>query len=293
MVIKAGLQEFDIIGISYYAFWHGTFEDVKNSMESLAARYHKPVIIAETAHPWRRCEDGFVTEEQEEIAGFCAGIEEQVQVMRLTMNIAASITDGMGQGVYYWEPLVLPIEGQGSWGNNMGMLSLDGKALPGFKEFQFERKDYNPEEIEIIYHIQKEEDAKKEEARNSWKTEKDSFVEMKFLKEESCLYIEAKQNFHFQITQNVPVLETGRYCMGVSYRGTNTTDVDVRFFEKQNTGMEDDRKEKRIYPTDDRWMVYELNDVLLTEGTVTLGIDIVSPPVMGKIKNFFLYKIEE
>ena len=311
-VMAAGLQEFDIIGISYYAFWHGTFEDVKNSMESLAARYHKPVIIAETAHPWRRCEDGFVTEEQEEIAGFCAGIEEQVQVMRLTMNIAASITDGMGQGVYYWEPLVLPIEGQGSWGNNMGMLSLDGKALPGFKEFQFERKDYNPEEIEIIYHIQKEEDAKKEEARNahiaagnmvqnsdfameenSWKMEKDSFVEMKFLKEESCLYIEAKQNFHFQITQNVPVLETGRYCMGVSYRGTNTTDVDVRFFEKQNTGMEDDRKEKRIYPTDDRWMVYELNDVLLTEGTVTLGIDIVSPPVMGKIKNFFLYKIEE
>lgn len=310
-VIAAGLLEFDIIGISYYAFWHGTFVDLKNSMEALAERYKKPVIVVETAHPWRRCENGFVTEDQEEIAGFKAGIEEQVQVMRLTMNIVASVTDQMGQGVYYWEPLSVPMDGQGTWGNNMGVLNLEAKALPGFKEFQFERKDYDPKEVEKIYQLKhkpssldQERDAYIEAGNmvvnpdfymgeKNWHIEKDSCVEMEIRKEENCLYLDARQNFHFRITQQLEIVEAGKYCMGVSYRGTNTTDVDVRFFEEHKQGAEEIRGEKRIYPTDERWMTYELKDIVLEPGMITLGIDIVSPPVTGKIQRFFLYKIDK
>ena len=310
-VIDAGLLDFDIIGISFYAFWHGTFLDLKNSMEALAKRYKKPIIIAETAHPWRRSADGFVTEEQEEIAGFCAGIKEQVQVLRLIMNITASITDNMGQGVYYWEPLVVPMKGQGSWGNNMGVLSLDGKALPGFAEFKFERNKYDPQEVEKIYQIKHKpfsmEDAKRDAyiaesnlvvnadfalGEESWEIHKDSCVSMEINREEGFLLLDSRQNFNFRISQQVSGLENGIYCMGVFYRGTNTTNVDVRFFEEHVQNNEKCRNEKRIYPTDDGWMIYEIRNVSVTEGKVCLGIDIVSPPVTGKIKKFFLYKID-
>ena len=310
-VIAEGLDEFDIIGISYYAFWHGTFVDLKNSMEALTKRYKKPVIVVETAHPWRRCENGFVTEDQEEIAGFKAGVKEQVQVMRLLMNIVASITDHMGQGVYYWEPLVIPMDGQGSWGNNMGVLDLDAKVLPGFKEFMFERKDYVPKEVEKIYELKHKPssmDSEREayiaagnmvvnadfaKGEESWYIEKDPCVDMEIRKEENCLYLDARQNFRFHITQQIEITEAGNYCMGVSYRGTNTTDVDVRFFEEHAKGTEKVRGEKRIYPTDDRWMTYELKDVFLEKGPGIVGIDIVSPPVTGKIQRFFLYKIDK
>jgi len=310
-VITEGLEEFDVIGISYYAFWHGTFVDLKNSMEALAGRYKKPVIVVETAHPWRRCENGFVTEDQEEIAGFKAGIKEQVQVIRLLMNIVASITDHMGQGVYYWEPLVVPMDCQGTWGNNMGVLDLDAKVLPGFKEFMFERKDYVPKEVEKIYELKHKPssmDSEREayitagnmvvnadfaDGEENWYIEKDSCVDMEIRAEEKCLYLDARQNFHFRITQQLEIAEAGKYGMGVSYRGTNTTDVDVRFFEEHQAGTEKVREEKRIYPTDDRWMTYELKDVVLEKGLVTLGIDIVSPPVTGKIQRFFLYKIDK
>ena len=150
-MIEAGLMDFDVIGLSYYAFWHGTFMDLKNSLMSMLEKYKKPLIIAETAHPWRRSEEGFVSAEQEKIAGFCAGIQEQKHVMKLLMNIVASLPDNMGQGVYYWEPLVIPYESGSSWDRNMGVLNEKGEVLPGFAEFQFERSQAVPNEVAKYY----------------------------------------------------------------------------------------------------------------------------------------------
>lgn len=150
-MFEAGLMDFDVIGLSYYAFWHGTFMDVKKSLVSMMERYKKPLILAETAHPWRRSEDGFVSAEQEKIAGFSAGVQEQKHVLRLLMNIVASLPDNMGQGLYYWEPLVMPREGASGWDNNMGVLNEKGEVLPGFSEFKFERFDATPEEVAKYY----------------------------------------------------------------------------------------------------------------------------------------------
>lgn len=66
---KQGLMEFDLIGLSYYPFWHGTFADLKETLERLAADYGKPLMVVETAHAWRRGKEGFIDQEQERIAG--------------------------------------------------------------------------------------------------------------------------------------------------------------------------------------------------------------------------------
>ena len=115
---------------------------------------------------------------------------------------------------------------------------------------------------------------------------------MEINRKEGFLLLDSRQNFNFRISQKISGLENGIYCMGVFYRGTNTTNVDVRFFEEHVQNNEKCRNEKRIYPTDDGWMIYEIRNVSVTEGEVCLGIDIVSPPVTGKIKKFFLYKID-
>ena len=51
----AGGRDFDCIGLSYYPFWHGTMEDLQHNLYDLAARYRKPLVIAEVsmALPWR------------------------------------------------------------------------------------------------------------------------------------------------------------------------------------------------------------------------------------------------
>lgn len=311
-VMAAGLAPIDVIGVSYYPFWHGTFMDLKYSLDALVERYQVPVIVVETAHPWRRSGEGFVSEEQEKIAGFCAGIKEQGEVMKLVMNIVASVPNEMGCGVYYWEPLVVPMEGQGSWANNMGVLDLDGKALPGFKEFTFERKDYSESYVQDVFAVLKQKAKEEAEAMNhmpsgtnlvknanfsndmNWMLiKKQNSIMTEFNREEEYLQVSSNQNFDFNLCQDVYISQPGKYTLSVLYRGTNTTDVEVKLYGEQISCDSRVRVEKNIYPTDEHWMRYNIEEIELKEGSFTIGVQMHTPPVMGKIKGFKLYKMEE
>ncbi len=46
--VKRG-EDFDIIGLSYYPFWHGTLEELSFNMEDMARRYGKKIAIAEVS----------------------------------------------------------------------------------------------------------------------------------------------------------------------------------------------------------------------------------------------------
>ncbi len=48
---------FDIIGLSYYPFWHGKMEQLENNMNDVSARYNKDVVVVETAMGFTN--DGF------------------------------------------------------------------------------------------------------------------------------------------------------------------------------------------------------------------------------------------
>ncbi|MBQ8592346.1 MAG: glycosyl hydrolase 53 family protein [Lachnospiraceae bacterium] len=133
--IENGVEDFDIIGLSYYPFWHGTFSDLKNTMEKLVERYHKPLIVAETAHPHRRSVGSLFGEAQEQIAGFPATPQAQRKVLELIMSITAHIKDNMGLGIFYWEPFVRGSDEEGSWGTCMGMVNDEGRPTEGCKAF--------------------------------------------------------------------------------------------------------------------------------------------------------------
>lgn len=132
-----GVTDFDVIGLSYYPFWHGTFYELASTMDNLAGRYKRPLVIAETAHAWRIAEDGIFGREQERIAGFPATPAAQRKVLELVMEITANVRDGMGLGVFYWEPLMLPVERSGGWAASMGLTDTEGRALEGLKAFSF------------------------------------------------------------------------------------------------------------------------------------------------------------
>ena len=43
-------EEFEVIGLSYYPFWHGTLQDLEDNMHDISARYGKELIVAEVSH---------------------------------------------------------------------------------------------------------------------------------------------------------------------------------------------------------------------------------------------------
>jgi len=51
-VMAAGVTDFDVIGQSYYPFWHGPMSALTANLNDLAPRYGKDIVVAETAYPW-------------------------------------------------------------------------------------------------------------------------------------------------------------------------------------------------------------------------------------------------
>ena len=43
---------FDVIGLSYYPFFHGPISAMRANVDELATQFHKPIVIAETQYPW-------------------------------------------------------------------------------------------------------------------------------------------------------------------------------------------------------------------------------------------------
>lgn len=143
--VEAAQVDYDVIGMSYYPYWHGTFQQLKTNMDDMAARYGKQIVVAETAYP-HTLEDGdghgnIAGADQVRIAGFEASPDNQRLVTELVMNTVAHVRDGKGLGVFYWEPAWLPEVGwkvgEGNGWENQAMFDFDGNALSSLDAFKF------------------------------------------------------------------------------------------------------------------------------------------------------------
>ncbi|GAA0133310.1 hypothetical protein YSY43_01500 [Paenibacillus sp. YSY-4.3] len=143
--IKARGVDYDIIGLSYYPYWHGTFQDLKSNLNDLVARYGKQVVVVETAYAYTY-ENGdnhgnIVNQNETDIAGFPATVENQKLVIETVFNTVASVRDHQGLGVFYWEPAWLPgvgwKAGEGNAWENQAMFDYNGNALDSLNVFRF------------------------------------------------------------------------------------------------------------------------------------------------------------
>lgn len=154
--------DFDIIGASYYPFWHGTPDELFANLEK-CKRFGKEIVIAELGY-------GFTTE------GYYLNGKECRLVVDESLSRVPGFTDiypmtPEGQrgfvhyimkrahesgvdGVFYWEPIWLPGEGicwaseeaqkyiheegkstHNEWANQC-LFDYEGKKLPAFDEFR-------------------------------------------------------------------------------------------------------------------------------------------------------------
>jgi arabinogalactan endo-1,4-beta-galactosidase len=89
---------FDVIGLSYYPFWHGNLATLRGNLHDLALRYRLPIIVVETAYNWT---PGGMTGKKAE---FSETPEGQLAFLRAVDAAVRAIPLGLGQGVFWWEP---------------------------------------------------------------------------------------------------------------------------------------------------------------------------------------------
>ena len=129
---------FDAIGLSYYPWWHGSFEAFEQTLADVAGRYGKPVIIAETAYPWTLQwfdnTNNIVGSPDHLLPGYNATPEGQYAFLRdLIQKVKA---DGLGKGVFYWAPEYIAVPGVGSPWENVALFDPAGEALKGLQAFR-------------------------------------------------------------------------------------------------------------------------------------------------------------
>ena len=165
-------EDFQIIGLSYYPFWHGTLKDLQDNMNDLAVRYGKELVIAEVSMGFTMEDYGIYEELAEderkgyatkpelvEKLDFPMTREGQADFMRALFSVMEQVPENKCRGFFYWEPAWIPVPGSG-WANeaalqyieekgpggnewaNQALFDFDGQSLPALEVI----RDYMPGE---------------------------------------------------------------------------------------------------------------------------------------------------
>jgi arabinogalactan endo-1,4-beta-galactosidase len=92
--------EYDVIGQSYYPWWHGTLLDLRENLDFMATQYQKDIMLVEVAYCWRP------TEYRSKLAPFPETPEGQKEFLDEVNRIALETRGHRCIGVFWWEPAV-------------------------------------------------------------------------------------------------------------------------------------------------------------------------------------------
>lgn len=301
-LIQFGVNDFDIIGLSYYPFWHGTYKDLDETMNRLAERYNKDLIVAETAYAYRLASDSLFGKGQERLGGYLASDSGQKKALQIVSGIISGVKDNKGLGFFYWEPFMRD-ENPSSWGYCMGVVDENGNPLSALTDLDKDvlidvdeaRKMYSA----VNYASDNEEplegdeiltDASFDAKMLGWNFTKPTNLtfEIKTEPDSSVFAFESKGNIKFNIEKDVEIQENGTYTLAVDYRGDNTTGVCIKLYIK----FSDYTRETNIYPSDTLWTRGMITEEIPCNTKIKVGIEVDSPEVWGEIKELHLLKGE-
>lgn len=145
--ILARQVPFDLIGVSYYPYWHGPLRDLQHNLNDVAVRYDKDIIIVETAYPFAagspKNKGDLIP--IEEYPGYPFSPEGQKRMLAHIMDIVRAVPNGRGLGVMWWEATWTGVPGNGwdpfdpdspnNW-ENQALFDFNHRALPALQLFK-------------------------------------------------------------------------------------------------------------------------------------------------------------
>ncbi|MBQ7242764.1 MAG: glycosyl hydrolase 53 family protein [Bacilli bacterium] len=155
--------DFDVIGESYYPYWHGTFRELEENIRNLQGKFHKPIWLVETGYEWGESlveghHNEFANEKGElfrvgNIEGrvpFPTTLQGQADYYKELLSRMKHIGVDM---VFYWEPTwtlvpgnawtkeagqiycgLVPGKAENDWANET-LFDFDGNATPAIDVF--------------------------------------------------------------------------------------------------------------------------------------------------------------
>lgn len=108
---------YDIIGQSYYPWWHGSLLNLRENLIFMANAYQKDIIVVEVAY---NCEPA---EYKDKPAPFPETPEGQRQFLEEVHKMVLATPNNRGKGLFWWEPATRR-------GGHRTMFDPEGVAMP-------------------------------------------------------------------------------------------------------------------------------------------------------------------
>jgi len=102
--------DYDVYATSYYPFWHGTLDNLKNTLNEIANKYGKKILIAEYSYIYTNAAKtadgnsyGSVKSGNSDITlPYPVSVDGQTQCIKDIYKTIKSVKNGIG--AFYWEP---------------------------------------------------------------------------------------------------------------------------------------------------------------------------------------------
>ena len=125
--------EFDVIGLSYYPWWHGTFEDLEKNLEFLSNKYEQEISVVETAY--------YANNWYPEPGEHVYDIQPYPPTEQGQHDFLVDLAERLKKypkvtSVYYWKPDGLDIQGSGVPFLGRSLFDRNGNAFKGISAWK-------------------------------------------------------------------------------------------------------------------------------------------------------------
>lgn len=133
--------DYDIFGVSYYAFWHGTMENLTDVLSGITEKYGKKTVVLETSYAYTLEDgDGFGNSvgEADLVQGYAATVQSQANCVR---DVIAAAADGDALGVFYWEGAWIPVGPADAASENEKLWEANGSGWASSYSVKYDPND--------------------------------------------------------------------------------------------------------------------------------------------------------
>jgi arabinogalactan endo-1,4-beta-galactosidase len=119
---------YDMIGESYYPFFHGSPDSLNNCLSNAAVRFGKPVVVAEDAFPWTNaCPANWTNH----LFGVPPTVNGQASFVANVGDILKNVPNHLGAGYFYWGSEYQSVNHVHEGGyNTSSFFDFNGNVLP-------------------------------------------------------------------------------------------------------------------------------------------------------------------
>jgi arabinogalactan endo-1,4-beta-galactosidase len=126
---------YDLIGLSYYPWWHGSIVGLEANLEATALRYGKDILVVETSYPWRAGGwEGMAPNRS--VMTWAVSPSGQGKFLLDIVEAVAKTPHNHGVGVLWWYPEAIEVPGLFIFGGgSLALFDATGNVLPAAAEF--------------------------------------------------------------------------------------------------------------------------------------------------------------